>query len=1060
MKPVYLKMTYFGPYQEAAIDFRQLEEAPIFLIGGDTGAGKSTIFDAMTYALFGSTTNDGADGRGAKELRSQFAPADQATTITFYFEQGNQLYKITRSPEQSLAKKRGNGTTKKNATATLATMTTVGGTETASIAAKPADVGPEIMSILNLNADQFKKIILLPQNDFSEFLKAKTTDKERILKKIFGTQLYTDFTAKLKERYDAASQTGQQFTNQLTAQLTAATWTPTEQDQLQQAAAPEQPALLKAFVTQRQQTLTKVTANAQTNQQALDHATAAYQQGRDIDQKFKRLATTKADYQQKITAQKPQIAAQEAQLSKLRWAATLSDTVRDYQQAQADQQHLKQAQTAAQTAAVQANDRVEQAQQTQKKLTDQAADFDQQQHRVDQLITLIPQAQKVEDLTTQVAQLQPTVTQAQKQYTDQKAQIDTLAATITQQRAALAPVDELRTTKDHLTQQRSQAVDTLTPLFNQQQTTRATVKRLQADYDQAQTAQQDRQNQLTAAQTDFQTQKGRRQDLMIAQLQQELVNGEPCVVCGSLDHSHMQPHVAASETELKAAMTAVDASQNTLAAAQKSVANGQEQIQKLQTELATAQQDQTTATTQLTTQYQQLRQNTSLISLPQTAELKTIKAAFDQQLQTATTELKQAEKAAQTVQALETQLTTKRDDLNAAQVTLAQQQATLKGKQSDLQAAQKVLPSDAGSSAQLAQEKTQLTQAIATYTATSQKATTETHQAQLDQSTTTTKLEDLNQQLTAKQHQVTALNDSLTAALNAMTAPTQDLATLQQWLADIADGTMDHLQTTITSYHRDAQNLTATIEALESELSDQTIPDLAALKATLATQQAQRDELIREQANATTAAKTAQASYQQIQQILRDQGDFAKRFAELTGLYNIVTGKDGNDQKLKLETYVVQNYLQRVLTYANEHFINLLSNNRYTFELAAKVADHRTDHGLDIYVFDNETGHSRSADTLSGGETFIAALSIALSLSEVVQSSANGVQIDALFVDEGFGSLDDETLEKAMQALETIGENRMVGVISHIESMKRTIGQQVLIQKLGDGRSQVKLISK
>jgi ATPase involved in DNA repair len=117
------------------------------------------------------------------------------------------------------------------------------------------------------------------------------------------------------------------------------------------------------------------------------------------------------------------------------------------------------------------------------------------------------------------------------------------------------------------------------------------------------------------------------------------------------------------------------------------------------------------------------------------------------------------------------------------------------------------------------------------------------------------------------------------------------------------------------------------------------------------------------------------------------------------------------------------------------------------FEIADKGSDKRSDHGLDINVYDNETGDVRSSKTLSGGETFIAALSIALSLSEVVQSSTNGVQIEALFVDEGFGSLDHETLEKAMTALETIGENRMVGVISHIDSMKTTIGQQVLIKK-------------
>ncbi len=107
MKPIYLEMNYFGPHENSVVDFRLLDESPIFLISGDTGAGKSTIFDAMTYALFGTTTGD----RDAKEMRSQFATADDRTSVTFYFEQGNLLYRIERSPEQKLSKKRGSGST-------------------------------------------------------------------------------------------------------------------------------------------------------------------------------------------------------------------------------------------------------------------------------------------------------------------------------------------------------------------------------------------------------------------------------------------------------------------------------------------------------------------------------------------------------------------------------------------------------------------------------------------------------------------------------------------------------------------------------------------------------------------------------------------------------------------------------------------------------------------------------------------------------------------------------------------------------------------------------------
>jgi len=194
MKPTYLEMNYFGPHEKSIVDFRLLDESPIFLISGDTGAGKSTIFDAMTYALFGTTTGD----RDAKEMRSQFATPDNLTSVVFYFEQGDLLYKIERKPEQNIAKKRGSGTTIFKATAKLAIVDRVAGIEKANIAAIPKNVGEEITRLLHLNAEQFKKIILLPQNDFSRFLKSSTSEKESILKKIFGTSIFTAFSNAIK----------------------------------------------------------------------------------------------------------------------------------------------------------------------------------------------------------------------------------------------------------------------------------------------------------------------------------------------------------------------------------------------------------------------------------------------------------------------------------------------------------------------------------------------------------------------------------------------------------------------------------------------------------------------------------------------------------------------------------------------------------------------------------------------------------------------------------------------------------------------------------------------
>jgi len=339
------------------------------------------------------------------------------------------------------------------------------------------------------------------------------------------------------------------------------------------------------------------------------------------------------------------------------------------------------------------------------------------------------------------------------------------------------------------------------------------------------------------------------------------------------------------------------------------------------------------------------------------------------------------------------------------------------------------------------------------------QAQDELHSNQNLLNTTQTHLTDITERLSKKNLEVKTLSEKLTKALTNSDAKTDDYQTLDQWISEINSNKISELQNDIVSYTKEKEMLQANIDKLKTSLADLENPDTTRLKQILDETQAQKDLTISQTAAAKKDFTNAQENFEMVQKVMQQQGDFANELAAITSLYNVVNGKDGNDNKLKLETYVVQNYLQKILTYANSTFLNHLSHNRYSFVISAKGADKQRDHGLDINIYDRQTDAVRSSDTLSGGETFIAALSIALSLSEVVQSSANGVQIDALFVDEGFGSLDDETLDDAMDALEEIGKNRMVGVISHVDSMKRRIHQQLLVKKLGEGKSKIELVN-
>src|SRR5699024_8672821 len=185
MKPQTLKLKNFGPFLDEKIDFEPFQNQGLFLISGKTGAGKTTIFDGMTFALFGKTSGQ---LRSGKEMRSSFAADGAKTEVSFRFEHQSHFYQISRSPEQEVAKKRGSGFTKQAAKVSLE----IYAADSKLIAHyhKKKDVEKRIEELLSVNAEQFFQIILLPQGEFRQFLIAPSDEKEKLLRHLFGTQIY------------------------------------------------------------------------------------------------------------------------------------------------------------------------------------------------------------------------------------------------------------------------------------------------------------------------------------------------------------------------------------------------------------------------------------------------------------------------------------------------------------------------------------------------------------------------------------------------------------------------------------------------------------------------------------------------------------------------------------------------------------------------------------------------------------------------------------------------------------------------------------------------------
>ena len=1045
MKPIYLEMNYFGPHAHSEIDFRALDEAPLFLISGDTGAGKSTIFDAMTYALFDKTTGD----REAREMRSQFAQPDQRTEVIFYFEQGNFLYKVQRCPEQEVFKKRGVGTKTEKSQASLAIVDRVFGIEQASLATKPVDVASEICGLLNLSAEQFKKIILLPQNDFSRFLKSATNEKEEILKKIFGTAIFTVFSEEVRNQYTKNNQENAALDSILQSQYSSSVWTEEEAKALEECPDKEKFDKATEFLEQKQMQESKARDLAKIAQQQVETIDKAYEDALLLEREFLEAEKTQKEYQEKIAEQAAFYEQQKEAYEARSWAQQFKDILRDLEKVEKELEANQVREADYRSKAEQEQKILGEVKKREQDLDQKASEFEEKGKGIEELTRTITQAEQAEKLIRQKKDLEKKIVHLQLKQSETDVPLKEAQVKLDQLQKEILDESILQAEKDALSRLKLDFHQQLSPLAEYlerlKQENQVAQKELNFAEENITTLQQD----FMLKQKSYQEKRKLRQSLMIAQLQKELEDGLPCKVCGATEHPLSHVELDVSDDDLKAAMQQVDEAQEAFAAAEGRHEKAQSELemaQKKAAEKAETLQEMGQKFDQAYRQFCQAHEG-SFPKVFSRQELNIIfQAREDSYRQKSTAQKERSlekDKLSVLVEYLEAErqgFVQESDKVKAQLETVTQSLAEFGQLQ----------PSQV-----LKEQKVILRQEVDNYYTECQEVREKIIALEKRYAEQKAKHEE---RLTRIEEQKLKFQEGRRIIQNALVAPnawTNDLVTLKNWLAE---DKLPEISKFINTYELEEKRLNRALAAYEEKLSGKQRPDLTELreeKQALSESFSQAQKTVIELSNTRQQLETTVAK---IEQTLETQGKAADKAREMTKLYNAIAGKTGD--KLKLETFVVQHYLEKVLIYANQHFINQLSNNRYRFELAKESSNKRRDHGLDISIYDNETGASRSSNTLSGGETFIAALSIALALSEVVQNSAQGVQIEALFVDEGFGSLDQETLQKAMTALEQIGENRLVGLISHVEEMKDSIAQQLRVEKVGDGRSQVKLFSK
>ena len=1055
MRPLTLTLTAFGAYAgNQTVDFEAAGAGGLFLITGDTGAGKTTLFDGVCYALFGKLTGQ---VRSEKMIRSDYADDTLETSAQLVFLHRGERWRITRRPAQTRRKKRGEGTTEVPATALLERLEEE---NPVPVAEGKESVDAAVEGLLGIQVDQFRQIAMIAQNQFAELLNKSGRDRSAILRQVFATERCQQLQQRLKELASASRAETEKQVDSLRQYLAGLRLPEGEEaEALPQARELAQLLADAGCVWRSGRVLELAEALCQADREnlaaleekigALDESikqsAALVQSAREAGQRAEQLVRL----EQQLAQQQSEAPRRAEDLDRLgRWEAAArlapvwessekarlaaEQAARLHAEAQAQleglnaqaprweqaREQLAQDQQAAARLAVALERQVEALKQYDKLDAAKA----QQQACARELDRLKQEEERARELEEQqAAALEQT-----------QALADGLAAALTAAQVVEQELNRWSGAKEKMAEARSRMRE-LVKLQKSEQAARQTLEQASNELDKAQQA------YMSADQLFRRDQAGL--------LAKDLIPGQPCPVCGSVHHPSPARGVtgAPNKEELEA-----------LAAA----------METARTAYNDALQTSSTLTAQAgSAREQYIRQARQVLAdleqeLPPEEDAKALSRLLldwderlDQLLRQAETEKTQCQAKVEAASAAVNQLADDRRQLDQTRQQRGELQA---------QAAQAAARQDAArrQAEALQADLPQATRAEAEQTLAAMQA----EKARLDRSAEETRknLEEYQKALAAvltlqterKNNDQKAAGEARQAAQEwnkALDASGMSEEAFQQALhtQEEIDALRQRLEQeqkacekTQTLYKQlRAQQLNAPALACQPQELEQAMKEQEQRRAVL---NGERIRLAgRLEANRQTMAdvRTAGGKLEQAQ----------KRQQLIERLDATAGGKlSGGLGKQQFEQYVLAAYFADAVEAANQRLF-AMTGGRYQLECHQMTAAETKD-TLDLDVLDNYTGKVRSVGSLSGGETFQAALALALGLSDVIQNYAGGVELDVLFVDEGFGTLDAESLEQAVTTLHSLVQGqRMVGIISHVPELKSRIENQLVVTKTPGG---------
>lgn len=1019
MKPISLTMEAFGPYRDSVtLDFNELQDHSMFLIAGPTGAGKTSILDAMVYALYGEPSGE---VRKTDAIRSDFAEPHRMTRVDFSFAIGDAQYRVERLPKQMVAKKRGTGMREQNASATVYEKKDG---EWKVIATSAAAIRDTIQQIIGFRKDQFLQVVLLPQGEFRKLLVASTSEREELLHTLFRTELYRKLQEVLKTAYDEAKAGVEENLTKQTAFIQSIPHdgaTPMLTIEHVRELLANRGSHRDTLAIDRDEAVNMVEQfNVLRNQWSLYN-----QAQQSLTEATLKLDLVKARETERINLNE-----------KVQFLNSLAPTHELYKQYIEKQAVLK----TLEQALSDAEERVKLATQHETKCLEVYSGLEGQAESIQAKRTTLAQfqqqAEKFDELD--VLKKEFSTLHSSLEEFDSKKSEDALA----KQRELVETLEnDLESSRKQL-QDKNKFLEA-TPVIQGQLNDLHRYSELLEEISKVQKEIDDKGQTLVSLDEIVQVAKvhlERLEHLMQEGLAFELVHlvvdNEPCPVCGSTDHPQLaaKPEIYPTKDEIEEARIARDA------ALQKQASEvGQQKTLVIRLDELTKQVDAQVSTLKLSIdgfsekKFASVQQDL-LAKMEQLTALRGKSELLSKTIADKEHKLKVARDKLATLELAHNELLKNLHDL----------EIRISSVQANIDALSKTLPTTNMAAWQKQLES--LDSDITVYDEQVKVGKTNLDAAREQLNAKRGRLETLSSQVKEETKNFNLMYKNYTQSLQTISLAEDDFVEALRDIKEI-ETYRTQLHALDEAFNKAQAVYDAALKATETVVKpSETVSD-----EIYATAVAHRDTLVGNLAAWDKETKHIKTTLNSLEELETAMGEAREKVKFLSRLNDLANGGEQGFKNVTFERYVLGAILDEVVYAANLR-LQKMSRNRYSLERSDYTGGGRGKQGLDLAVMDAFTGQSRPANTLSGGETFLASMALALGLADVIQSYAGGIHMDTMFIDEGFGTLDPDTLELAMETLVQLqSSGRLIGMISHVPELKSRIPAHLEVIHGDDG---------